>query len=316
MTRRTFFSFLLALPLATAISGSTIRAAADVSVDDLLRDMRKALGGESAAAKVNSLACEGTFRRVFGTREMSGDVEIALAFPDRYIRTESFSPNQDPGNRVIRTMGFAQEESLDGVTGGGGGFMMRFGGPGGGPGQASTADGRTVNEERLARLRRMHRTEASRLMLALLGRADAMGPLTLTYAGVAESPDGRAHVVEGVIDGGTPFRLFVDETSHMPLMMTYREPAPRIMQAGPGQGGPPPTPEERERRMREMQERAAQEPPRMQDVEVFFSDHRKVSGLMLPHVIRRVVDGNVVEETTLTKFVVNPSFKAETFKKR
>lgn len=319
--RRPSVSFLIALPVAALLAAPTLRAAAaDVSVDDLLRDVRKALGGEKAVAKVAGLSAEGTFRRTFGAREMAGDVEIAIELPGRYVRTETFSPTGDPGNRVIRTMGFNGDESLDGITGGAG-FMMRFGGPGGpggGPG-AGTADGRAANPERMARMLRGHRTEVSRLLLAMLGRADTVGPLTITYAGEAESADGKADVLEASLDGGTPFRLFVDRETRLPLLMTYREQAPRMLNVQrPAQqaGQPPPSREEREKLVREARERAEKEPPKMQDVEVFFSDHQEVDGVMLPHKVSRIVDGTPIEETVITRFRVNPAFKPDTFKKR
>ena len=114
-----------------------------------------------------------------------------------------------------------------------------------------------------------------------------------------------------------PFRLFVDQQTHLPLMLSYREPAPRMPQRPPQQPGQPaPTREEMEKLMREARERAEREPPKMQDVEIFFSDHKKVDGVLLPHTIRRSVDGNVTEETTIARFKVSPAFKADTFKKR
>jgi hypothetical protein len=113
------------------------------------------------------------------------------------------------------------------------------------------------------------------------------------------------------------FRLFIDQQTSLPLMLSYREAAPRMFQRPPQQPGqPPPTREEMETLMREARERAEREPARMQDVELFFSDHKKVDGVMLPHTIRRAVDGNVIEETAIAKFRINPSFEDDTFKKR
>jgi hypothetical protein len=300
-----------------------LTARADVSVDDVMRDARKALGGEQAIAKVAGLSAEGTFRRTFGQREMSGDVEFAMAFPDRYIRVETFSFTGDPGNRAIRTAGFDADEALDGFTGGGAGMGMgRFGGmgpggPGAQPGQPGQGDqGRQPNPERLARMVKAHKLDASRLVLAMLARADAVQPLEVTYAGEAESPDGKAHVLEAKLEGAV-FRLFIDQQSHLPLMLAYREPAPRMPQRPqPQPGQPAPTREEMEKMMREARERAEREPPKLQDVEIFFSDHKKVDGVLLPHTIRRAVDGNVTEELSIAKFKVNPAFKPDTFKKR
>jgi hypothetical protein len=70
-------------------------------------------------------------------------------------------------------------------------------------------------------------------MLALL--ATPAGEVT--YAGVAESPDGTADMIEMKDARGQALRLFVDQQTHLPLMLAYSEVRPRIMMGGPGGPG-------------------------------------------------------------------------------
>lgn len=305
MTR--FLSCLLALGSIAFVGAPTMlhAAAAGTTLEDVLNAARQALGGDHVV-KVTGLSAEGTYRRTLGPREMAGDFELALGLPDRYIRVETFSPTGDPGNRMIRTLGFNQDQPLDGVTGGGGNMVMRFGGPGG---------DNVPEAERQARQVRVHRMDASRLVLALLMRGDVVNPLELAYAGVAESDEGKADIVEAKFMSAT-FRVFVDKESHLPLMVSWREPAPRFQTMQRTPGAPPPSQDERERMMREARERAEKEPPRMADIELFLSDHKKVDGVMLPHTFRRSMDGTVTEEWTITKYKVNPAFEADVFSKR
>jgi hypothetical protein len=307
---RRLLPFLLSLGVTACANAPTVllAAAADTALEDVLAAAREALGGDRVAS-VTGLSAEGTYRRSLGPREMAGDLELALALPDRYIRVETFSFTGDPGSRMIRSLGFNKDQALDGFTGGGGpggGMVMRFAGPGG--------EGAS-DAERLARLVRVHKMDASRLALALLMRRDAVYPLELAYAGEAEADEGKADVLDAKYQNAA-FRLFVDKESHLPLMVSWREPAPRVQSVQRQPGQPPPSQEERERMMREARERAEKEPPKMAEIELFLSDYKEVDGVMLPHTFRRAMDGTVNEEWSIAKYKLNPAFKADVFSKR
>jgi hypothetical protein len=162
---------------------------------------------------------------------------------------------------------------------------------------------------------RVHKMDASRLALALLMRRDAVYPLELAYAGEAEADEGKADVLDAKYQNAA-FRLFVDKESHLPLMVSWREPAPRVQSVQRQPGQPPPSQEERERMMREARERAEKEPPKMAEIELFLSDYKEVDGVMLPHTFRRAMDGTVNEEWSIAKYKLNPAFKADVFSKR
>jgi hypothetical protein len=302
----------LAAPAAIAAAWICLLAAAPLApvaaadATEVLGRLRSALGGEAVLERVQRLALAGSYRRLIGEREMEGDLEIAFELPDKFLRTESFGP--DPANPMRRATGFDSQTPIERVSGGGPNMLVRTGGPR--PG---------LSEEELQALRlRGARREFARLVLALLGRSTETLPLQFAYAGLAESDEGQADVIEATGPDGFSARLFVDRTTNLPLMLTYRDVAPRVFAVGgPGvprgparSGGERPSPEEVERRMQELQR---QGPPPASDITLFLSDYRSVGGVMLPHRIRRAVDGQPAEEWEIAEYRVNPAFKAGKF---
>jgi hypothetical protein len=134
----------------------------------------------------------------------------------------------------------------------------------------------------------------------------------MTWVGVAESPDGKADVLEARFADGQPTRLFLDTASHMPLMMQWQGTPARP--AGPGgrRGGEP-------GRGRGRQQGAPENgappggPAEQITLEMTFSDHRAVNGIKLPHVITRGINGKTTERWAVRNYRVNPSFNAATF---
>ena len=295
----------------------------------VLADMRQALGG-AKVEQVKGLTLEGPFRREMGQRQLEGTLVLTLAGPDRMHKSEE---NEFPGGMTVeRIQALAGESAwMDvqnrGGMGGGMQIQMRNGPPG-------APDDPAEAEKRMAA---MLRSEMQRYMLALL--ASPAGEVT--YAGVAESPDGKADTLEMKDARGQTLRLFVDQATHLPLMLAYSEVRPRMMMMGgpgggrrqgggpggtpgapgapgsgagaPGAGGAPrerPSPEEMRRRMESMP------PPAPSAVQMRFDEYATVDGVKLPKRISLSVDGAPTEEWNVEKIKVNPSIKAELFQKK
>jgi hypothetical protein len=280
--------------------------AADDRAGQLLAAMRQALGGDKVES-VKTLSATGEFRRIMGEREMNGDLTIELIAPDKFKRTEDMGIPGGP--QFSRTTVLNGTDFWEDSTNRGGGNFMRFGGPGGqgGPGGPG---GQGPSEEDRQRFRQMQQRrltgELQRDLLLLLGRTTAPA----TYVGEAEASDGKADVVEVKPDGAAPMRLFLDQSTHMPLMLTYTGVMPRMVvrQAG----GPQPTPEE----MRKRWEDARRQPPQEVTFEVHLEDYKDVSGVMLPQRFTQSVEGKPTEEWTVTSYKVNPNLKPESFVKK
>jgi hypothetical protein len=296
---------------------------------------RQALGGEDRIAALKTLTAEGPFRRSMGGRaDMEGTVALTLSRPDRMKRVEEMQMGGMVGGPTIeRTSVLAGTTAWDDTQnrgGMGGGMRIMIAGPGEGRGPGG-GPGLTPEQLNEARVRRM-KVQLQRLTAALL--ADAGTPWV--DAGVAESPDGKADILETKDDSGRMLRLFIDQQSHLPLMVQYQDPKPMVVinggpgrgpggPGGPGAGGAapapgaqagtppaPPSPEEMQRRVAEMQSR----PPQLGTYEMHLSDYRKVDGVMLPHKIDTSLDGEPNEEWTIEKYKVNPQIKADTWEKK
>lgn len=292
---------------------------------ELLADARKAIGGDNTPRAVKTLQVNGSFRRTAGNNTLDGDVEMRIEIPDKYRRDESVGlaggPNVDR-TEALNGNDTWQETSGGGPGGGFGGGRGGFGAGGGGNragrggfGGARGRDPQTGDQSATAvggrgqidpaRLqeaqRRMRQADFSRLTLGWLLTTDA----PVTWVGTAESPEGNADVLEIKPADGEPTRLFLDVSTHMPLMMTWQGPRNRALQGRRGgradQANPDPQP--------------APAPPPSATFAMHLSDYKTVNGIKLPFTITRSVNDQTLEEITIKSYKVNPSFKANTFTK-
>jgi hypothetical protein len=282
----------VAHPFDTVSVGFAQDAAAKAAT--VLADARKALGGEEKLRSVRTLHAAGDVRRSIGDMQMDGELELMIEPPGRMRREETMAT--PGGGSMVRTEVLNGTDTWDDNSqrGGMGGHMnLVFRGPG----------GREMSEEELKAMRlRMRRADLSRYLLAWLLVADA----PVSHAGTAEAPDGSADVLEVKPAEGPAMRLFVDRTTRLPLMLTWKGPQPRMIMrraAGP----PPPNPDQTRR------EDDPAGPPAEATFEMRFDDYRAVDGIQLPHHISRGVAGSVNEEWTIKRFKVNEAFKNSTF---
>jgi hypothetical protein len=260
----------------------------------VLADARKALGGEEKLRSVRTLQASGDFRRSMGEMQLEGELELLLETPDKLRRNETIG--MPGGATIVRTEVLNGTEVWEDSSqrGGMGGHMVTMmRGPG----------GREMTEEQMKELRRRaRRADLARYTLAWLLTTDA----AVTYAGIAEAPDGKADVLEVKPAEGPAMRLFIDQETRMPLMLTWQGPQMRMMMRR-RPGGPPPNPDQAAR------DAGGEEPPREATFELRFDDYRKIDGIALPHQISRAVNGSVNEEWTVKSYKVNSALKGNAF---
>ena len=298
----------VALSAPIAVFANAGAAATEDRAIEVIVAARTAMGGEKLEA-VKTISATGEYRRLMGEREINGEATVEIIAPDKIKRTEEMGIQGGP--TFSRTVALDGSDYWEDSTNRGGGGFMRFGGPGGpaGPGGQGPSE---ADRERFRQMaQRRLKGELQRYLLVWLMRTDAQ----MLYAGEAEAEDGKADVLDVKSEGGTPMRIFYDQKTHLPLMLTYQGALPRMMirQGGPGAapGGnaaPPPDPEEMRRRMAE--------PPKIVTFELRFSDFKNVSGVMLPHQMSQSVEGKPTEEWTVSQFKINPNLKPESFAKK
>jgi hypothetical protein len=139
-------------------------------------------------------------------------------------------------------------------------------------------------------------------------------------------------------DGPTT-RLFLDSTTHVPLMMTWTGGNQRGGRAGQGGGGfrgrgdgapqggvaPQAGGAEPNGPPAATQNGAATDPGQGRrgrgagggpaTLEMHLSDYKVVNGVKLPHLITRGTNGQTAEEWTIKSYKINPTFKGNTFTK-
>ena len=272
---------------------------ATAKAQQLIAQSRAALGGD----KLKSLSVTGNYRRTFGQMEMAGELSYDLLLPDRMMKTETMNPA--PSLEITRVETINGDDVWEDQQQRGGGGMMIFrrgpGGPGADPQKAQTM------------MRQIVRSDFALLAIGWLLTTPSSFPVEYSFAGEAESPDGKADVLEVKGPGGFAARLFLDQKTHYPLMVTYNGKKPRIItQTAPL--GAHRNPEEMEKRMKEGEAEDAKQP----DVEfrIYLSDYREVNGVSFPHKLTRSIENEVNEEMEIKTVKINPQLKPEKFVKK
>ena len=279
----------------------------DARADEILKQARAAIGGERLE-KLEALYINGQYRRVFGDRQMAGDREISIALPNKYLVEDSMNPG-GLSTAMINTRGLNGERAWSGSSGGGG-MVFRMSGPGG---------AQLSPEQMEASLRRIFQAEFMRYVLAITLAAPASSALEYKYAGESDVDGEQADVLDVTGPDNFSARIFFDKKNHLPLLLSYRGPKPRVMTMSRSAGGAARSPEDVKKARDEAEKKLAAEhpagPPEEVDFFIRLSDHKKVDGLMLPFKLTFLTDSEVSEEFDIAKYQVNPQFKADKFEK-
>jgi hypothetical protein len=324
------------------LAAQPLVAAQGKDAAQVLAEARKALGGDKLAA-VKTLSTEGRTLRTGpdgNTRE--NEFEMSLEVPDKYLMRSQMVAM---GNMsIFRMTGFNGGQVIEEMDRppnlAGGNVVIRMGTPLGG-----TVDPEKMTPEQKAEMNRLQlaRTQQdfARMTLGMFATSLAAYPLEFTYAGEAESADGKADAIDVKGAGDFAVRLFIDQKTHLPLMITWMDKEPLTIQmiggpGGPGaagattvtatmgggavtqmqsSGGAAPSREEVEKRMKEMDARRKEAEAKRRTVEyrLYYGDYQAVNGVMIPHRFQRSVEGKTTEEMIFDTIKVNPKLDAKKF---
>lgn len=279
----------------------------DSRAEEVLKQAREAIGAERLQ-KIEGLYLNGQYRRVIGDRQMGGDREISISLPNKYL-VEDATNAGGMTTSVVNTRGLNGERAWSGSSGGGG-MVFRIGG---GPGGAQLTP-----EQMEAAQRRIYQAEFSRYLLAMLLMPPPSLAVEFKYAGESDVEDVPADVVDVTGPDRFSLRLFFDKKSHLPLLLSYRGPKPRMMTMTRPGGGGHASAEDIKKAREEAEKKMREEAPAVPEEVDFFirlTDHKKVDGVMLPHKFTFLTDSEVSEEFEISKYQVNPQFKADKFEK-
>jgi hypothetical protein len=302
--------------------------------DRIIAAARAALGGEKRLTTLKTFAATGQAVRVVNDASSApGDTEIAFELPDKFMKKEIVAVMGPAA--VTRTSGFNGDtviNVIDQPPAMGGAIVVRFGsGPGGG--EAQTPEQR---EEQRQRQLLAARQDFARLALGMFVASPANYPLQFSYFGQAESPDGKADVLDVRGEGEFAARLFIDSATHLPLMLSWKAREPIMITNTISRGGPGTqsgghgnvmvapaggvsqktiTPEERDKMMKQLEEqrKEAEAKARVVEYRLYYGDYRNVDGIQVPFHLQRSIDGKPTEEVTLEKVKINGKIDPKKF---
>jgi len=285
----------------------------------LLAEARKALGGDDKFKGVQRLEVKGKSARAQQQATLQGEFEIQIEMPGKYRRKEDLGL-QDISIDIVQLVNgeeATQTANIGGAAGDIGGFNDgggRDGGRGrGGRGNdiarfltGTTSDDPAVQAKAV-------KAQMSRMVMALL----LSHPEPVAWIGVAESPDGRADVLEFKTPDGVATRMLLDEKSHLPLMLSWAGTVQSFNRGGGnrgggGRGGNFPQDQAPNNRGGGNRGGGVLQQATLQ---MHLSDYKAVNGIKFPFLIQSGANEETTEELVVKTIRVNPSFKAEQFSK-
>lgn len=292
------------LPLLPLILLCTTAVFADSRAEEILKQARQAIGGEEQLQKIQGLHINGQYRRMFGERQLGGDREIKILLPNKYLVEDAMNAG-GLSTAMINTRGLNGDKAWSGSSSGGGGMVFRMAGPGG---------TQVTPEQMEAGLRRIYTAEFSRYLLAMILTPPPSLAVEYKYAGESDVEDVQAEVIDVTAPDNFSVRIFFDKKSHLPLLLSYRGPKPRIVTMTRRTA---PKPEDLKKIREDAEKRANAEATAPEEIDFYIrlTEHKKVGGLMLPHKLTFLAGDEVSEEFEISKYELNPQFKADQFEK-
>jgi hypothetical protein len=305
-----------------APSASSSPGASTNDPQAIMAATREALGSEKRIAAVKTVVATGRTRQVQGDNLVPIEFEINIELPDKYVRTDEI-PARETG---LTTRGFNGTELIQ--------FPEAAAPRGGGPPAPNAGGGRAggPSPDPTAPLRQ----DFARLTLGMFASSFTAFPLTFSYAGAAEAPEGKADVLDVKGPANFSARLFINSQTHIPLMLSWTTP-PNLVPVMPGQAppanlppggvtfelpGPPPaataTADEKQKYQQDVAAARAKAMQQAKPTEnrIYYADYRDVDGLKLPFRIRRAVGATTTEETTFDRFRINAKIDPKKFEAR
>jgi hypothetical protein len=301
----------------------TIRAQQPAAGDAtaVMAAAREALGSDKRIAAVKTLVATGRTRQVQGDALVPIEFEIDIELPDKYARTDEI-PARESGQT---TRGFNGADLIQfpaaAPAGGAGPAVPPSSGRAGGP----PSDPTTPLKQ-----------DFVRLTLGMFATSFSSYPLTFSYAGAAEAPEGRADAIDVKGPANFSARFFVNSQSHLPLLLSWMVP-PALVQVLAGQPppanlapgaitfeapgpapGPAATADEREKFQQDLAAARAKAMQQAKPVEnrIYYADYRDTDGLKLPFRIRRASAATTTEETVFDRFKINARIDPKKFEVR
>ncbi len=311
----------------------------------ILAAAREALGGEKRLSGVKNFVATGRTRQIRGDNLVPIEFEIAVELPDKYVRKDEI-PAQESGPT---STGFNGDELIQlpvptppaappAAAAG------RTGGPPAAPSQGM------LDAARIARVAAV-KQDFVRLTLGMFAASFSSYPLTFTYVGQAEAPQGKADVLEAKAPPNFSVQLFINSQTHLPIMVSWKQAPGRAGGGGRGRGDGPPAEGRGRGTAPPVEGRAtppsaapgaapqgppagappgapagpgpgapsagpSAAPPAFVEYRIYYADYRDVDGMQWPFRLRRATGPDTTEETIFDRFKINTKIDPRKFEVR
>ncbi len=310
------------------------------TAEAVLADAHKALGGDKLATVKNFVAT-GRTKQIRGNNLVPIEFEIAVELPDKYVRKDEVPAQEsDPTTSGFNGDGLIQIPAPVAPPPMPAGRAMPPAGaappPAAGAPRAGAPAPPAMTPEQMMAAQRQTRVTALkqdfvRLTLGLFAQSFPSAPLTFTYAGVAEAPQGKADALDVKGEGTFAARLYIDSTTHLPLMVGWMQPPTQVIVTTPGQKGPDSVPpgavlvegpalpaadaskEDKDKYAKDVADLRKATQAKPVESRVYYAEYKDVNGMMWPFRLRRAIGADTTEETTFDGFKINTKIDPKKF---
>ena len=299
---------------------------------ELVRLARQSIGGEQAIDNVRSLTISGRATKTFEfdnvAKTEQGEWELNLQMPDKFSKMIKMRHENESGEKtenkqfdfvVVRQGELKEKIALPTEDGSakkdvvvvrkidGDNVVVKKG-----EGDNSIVKGEDgkIADRRVILYKdakdspagigaAMHHNELARTTLFLLLTPPQGVDVTYTYAGEG-SVDGASCDIINAVASGANIKLYLDKTSHLPVMMSYQAPKPFMIRIQKEDVKPDANGD-----VKVLRDKLPA--PELAEFQVKFSDFRTVGGLQLPHRWTQTVGGKDDEVIDITGYEINPA---------
>ncbi len=330
------FGHFSALTVAAAVVVlGPVRAQTPQAVDKaatVLAAAHEALGGEQKIAALKSFVASGQTRRLSGDNLVPVEFEIDVQFPDKYVRKDEIPARESApsstgfnGDGLIQVPAPAEPPAAPARAGAASAAAGRPGGP-----PPMTPEQRAA-QARKARVTTI-KQDFAKLTLGMFATSFSSYPLTFSYVGEAEAPQGKADVIGVKGEGNFDVRLFIASDTHLPIMISWEVPPTNVILLAEGQPkpeNPPPgtvivpvpalppasaAQADKDKYAKDVQAiRAKTMAGTKVENRIYFAEYRPTDGFQFPYRLRHAVGTETIEETTFDRIKLNAKIDPKKF---
>jgi hypothetical protein len=281
---------------------------ADASAASVLAAAREALGGAAVLDTVKSLTANGSFNRTVNGRSNQSSIEFAFEAPYRFVSRDvrSTGGGPIPPFNITSRNGFDGDVKIHEIDAPGAPFPVVF--------PAELPKDPVALAALEARQLAGPKQTFVKFFLPLFVDSPAAFPLRFTHVGQEDVDGAPADVIQARGPDDFVLKLFVDVKTRLPVLLTWMA-KPLVtwssssLMTVPGRGGPPVAPPPPDFPPGDPAAGLA-----LVEYRMSISHYQISNGLNWPRRFTVRVAGRVQEETRISRYRINPTIPASTFR--